>query len=991
MSVAFQVRRRLVKPALSMLAVLCALLGATAPLVAQQARGNVMVRVTDRTTSAPMADVVVRVVGTEITQVTNAAGQALLTNIPVGRQSIATERLGFGTRTDTVTITAGETAALAVSLNESAVQLEGLVVTGTAMGAQRREIGNSISVVTSEEIQKIGAANFEDLLRGRALGVSVTGTPGSPGAGSDLTLRGVTSVNGRNQPLIYIDGIRLPSGMPEASQGESQENASFLGSINPADIDRIEVIKGPAASTLYGTEASAGVIQIFTKKGQPGKPRWTFNMKQGLSTIGHVGPELDPTGLHVNDCTRQLAFDSTTYQFSVVNTPDPGCPSSGTWLRDAHVHDYQLSARGGAGDVTYYLSGGWGNTQGVVAPQSAKNLSLRGNFTFDGLRNLQITMSTMYSRRDIVWIPNGDNTEGLLYNVARGPEGATPDNRDDLVLDMEQDQFINHFNTAGNISWTPSASFRHRLNVGVDFSNSHFITERPWLFWNNPEGDRAADIENQRVLTFDYAGSWHKALPGDFTSTLSWGGQYNQGEHLGLRGDSEGFLGPGDKVLQNGEEEFVQEDKRVTESGGFLGQAQIGWRNRLFVTGGFRADTHSAFGENYTVDQQFTIFPKLQATYTLSDHAFWPDWWETFRVRSAYGESGEPPGVDDPVTTFQVAGTDENQNGFIILNQGNPDIGPERARELEYGLDATMFNGRLGVTFTGYTRKTTEGRIFVTPPSSNGIAESVPVNTGEWRAKGFETSLDVIMFEREAVRWSVNGGYQYNRTEMVELGSPEFAGFSFNYLNQYRTGFPMPSLWTNRIINADSVGQLPIYSDTVEYFGATRPPHEISLGTSVTLFDRLTIDAFGVGQYGHVLYDDLAQEMATDGLWPPCFETNVRVEQFQQGATEAIANLTAREIAHCSQDYATDGDWVEKADYFRLQSVTGTYRIPERLLRFGLTSAMVSLQVTNLFTLTDFSGLYPDSLIRPLEQTARGAGYILPPPRTFTLGLRVNF
>ena len=990
MSVAFQARRRLVIPALSMLAVLCAVLSAE-PLAAQEARGSVLVRVTERATNAPMADVVVRVVGTQVSQVTNAAGQALLLNVPVGRQTVTTQRLGFGTTSDTVVVAAGQTAALAVTLNESAVQLEGLVVTGTATGAQRREIGNSMTVVTSEQIQKIGAQNFEDLLRGRALGVSVTGSSGTAGAGSDLTLRGVSSVNGRNDPLIYVDGVRLPSGLPEGSTGEAEEHASFLGSINPADIDRIEVIKGPAASALYGTEATAGVIQIFTKKGQAGPPRWTLNVSQGLSTIGHVGPSLDPTGLHVNDCTRQLTFDSTTYKFGILNERDPGCPSSGSWVRDAHVQKYNLSARGGAGDVTYYLSGGWDNTQGVVAPQGAKNLTLRGNFTFNGLRNLEITMSNMYSRRDIVWIPNGDQTEGLLYNVARGPFGETPGNNDAVVLDMELDQFINHFNSAANISWTPSASFRHRLNIGLDFSNSHYITEEPWLFWNNPEGSRTADVENQRVITFDYAGSWHRALPWNLTSTLSWGGQYNQGEHLGVRGDAFTFIGPGDKVLQNGEEFTAQEDRDVTESGGFMLQSQIGWRNRLFVTAGLRADTHSAFGSDYTVDQKFTMFPKLQAAYTISDHSFWPKWWETFRIRSAFGVSGDPPGVDDPVTYFQVAGTDENQLGFIIQNQGNPGIGPERATEWEYGLDGSLLNGRLAYELTGYQRKTTDGRIFVTPPSSNGIAESIPVNTGEWKARGFEGSIDVLALERDAFRLSLNAGYQWNRTEMVDLGSPEFANFSFNYLNQYRTGYPMPSLWDEKVINADSVGVLPIYSDTVEYFGPTRPPHELSLGTSLTLFDRLTIDAFGVGQYGHVLYDDLAQEMATEGLWPACFETNVRVEQFQAGNTNAIAGLTAGQIAKCSQDYATDGDWTESANYFRMQSVTANYRVPESILRFGFTQAVVTFQATNLFTITNFSGLYPDALIRPLEQTARGAGYILPPPRTYTLGFRLNF
>ncbi|MCI0437270.1 MAG: TonB-dependent receptor [Gemmatimonadetes bacterium] len=954
--------------------------------VAARQTGSVLARAVNAQTGEPLAGVQVTVLNTQLGGITDNQGRFLMVNVPVGEQTVLAQLLGFGESRQQVTVTAGGSAVVNFNLFTRAVELEGVVVTGTAIAAQRREVGNSIALITSEQIRKVGAVNFEDILRGRALGVSVTGTSGTVGAGSSLLLRGTNSVNGRNAPLIYIDGVRMPSDLPEGSTGEAQEHASFLGSINPEDIERIEIIKGAAASVLYGTEASAGVIQIFTKKGQAGAPRWTFSVKQGLSRIGHVGPEVDPTGLHVNDCTRQLVYDSVNSRFDILNQRDPGCPSSGSWLRDAHVQEYQLSARGGSESTSYYMSGSWNRSQGVVAPQGADNLTLRANLTFDGFRNFRITLNSMLARRDITWVPNGDNAEGLLFNVARGDQGETPDNDDSLVLDLEQDQFINHFNTSANISWSPSSTFRHRMNVGLDYTNSHFITERPWQFWNNPLGDRATDIENRRLITVDYAGSWFTNLRNEFTSNFSWGGQYNQNEHLGLRGDTDIFVGPGDKVLQNGQEFFAQEDRDITESGGFFFQEQIGWNNRLFITGGFRADTHSSFGDDYTLDQQFTIYPRLQATYTFSDHAFWPRWWQTFRVRAAYGESGEPPDADDPVTLFQVAGADDNKSGFIIVNQGNPDIGPERTKELEAGFDGTILNGRVNYTATWYKRRTSNGRIFINPPPSNGIAETIPQNVGKWDSRGIETALDVIAYESPDLRISLNGSYQWNETIMRELGSPEFDAFNFNYLNGYREGLPIPSLFGKRLLNGDSVGVLPVYTDAdTSWHGPTRPPHEISLGATVTLFNRLTVDAFGVGQYGHVLYDDLAQEMAEDGLWPGCYPINARVNAGD------LAGLTAREIGRCSEDFADNEDWVEDADYFRLQSATVSYRLPEQWLPGSFTAATIQLQATNLFTITNFSGLYPDALLRPIEQTARGAGYILPPPRTYTINVRLNF
>jgi hypothetical protein len=199
----------------------------------------------------------------------------------------------------------------------------------------------------------------------------------------------------------------------------------------------------------------------------------------------------------------------------------------------------------------------------------------------------------------------------------------------------------------------------------------------------------------------------------------------------------------------------------------------------------------------------------------------------------------------------------------------------------------------------------------------------------------------------------------------------------------------MPALFGRKLLNPDSVGVLPRWSASNEdttFYSASRPPHEMSIGASLTLFDRVTLEAFGVGQFGHMVYDDLAQEMAQDGLWPECMPINARVEAGD------LAGLTTQQISRCSEDFAFLNEaWFEDADYFRMQTATLTYRVPEAWLPGALTAATIQLQGTNLLTITNFSGLYPDALLYPAGQTARGNGFILPPPKTFTLNLRVNF
>ena len=696
-------------------------------------------------TGEPLSNVQLSLDGTDLGALSTNNGRFLILNVPDGQSELVAQLIGYREERRTVTVSAGEPSVVDISMYPQAVEMEGMVVTGTAIAAQKREVGNSISLVTADELGYAGAINLEDALRGRASGVSITGASGTAGAGSDILLRGTNSVNGRNRPLVYVDGVRIPAGTLEDATGSASEHATFLGSIREEDIDRIEVIKGPAASSLYGTDASAGVIQIFTKKGAPGAPRWTMNTRQGVQRIGHVGPSIDPTGLRVNDCTRQFNhsledgyFFNRDEQGSFI--ADPGCPASGSWLRDAHVQDYSLSVRGGGEDVTYFASGGYGITEGVIAPNQSEDVNVRANLTFSGFENFQINLNNFYTRRDIAWIPNGDNAEGLLFNVARGDEGETPENDDSAVLDLTQDQVINHFNSSANIDWTPMDNMRHRLTFGLDYSNSHYVTQRPWLFWNNPLGTRTVDIENRRVITMDYAANYRFQLPKEFSATSSAGAQYIQYEHLGNRTDVEGFIGPGAKVLENAEEVTnYNEDRDATENGGFFAQQQFGWKNRLFVNAGFRADTHSSFGREYTRDVRFTIYPKAQATYTLSDHEFWPSWWETFRLRAAYGESGEAPPADGSLTIFEASSlADENNLGFIIDNLANPALGPERAREYEVGLDASLFDGLLALNGTAYKRTTFDGLIYV---------ESIPQNVGIWQSKGIEVGADFLVFE----------------------------------------------------------------------------------------------------------------------------------------------------------------------------------------------------------------------------------------------------
>ena len=233
------------------------------PLRAQQITG----RIIDQSNGQPLAAVQVSIPGTGVGALTQQNGRFLLLNVPVGTHTITAQRIGYRTQSAQVTVSAGATLVQDFTLPEEAVGLDEIVVTGTAGGGRQREVGASVSRVSSDLLESSGRMDLGAALQGRASGLTMTAGSPQPGAAGRIVLRGSNSISATEHPLVYIDGVRIYS--EAANIGPSQASQAYdpLSNIRPSDIDRVEIVRGPAATTLYGTEASGGVIQIFTKRG----------------------------------------------------------------------------------------------------------------------------------------------------------------------------------------------------------------------------------------------------------------------------------------------------------------------------------------------------------------------------------------------------------------------------------------------------------------------------------------------------------------------------------------------------------------------------------------------------------------------------------------------------------------------------------------------------------------------------------------------------
>ncbi|HET9985373.1 MAG TPA: SusC/RagA family TonB-linked outer membrane protein [Longimicrobiales bacterium] len=983
---------------------------AALPIAAQQGSGRVQGRVTSARDLRALAGAQVFVPGTGIGALTDAQGRYTIAGVPAGRTTVRVQMLGYSGADKSVDVAAGATATLDFQLGETAVALDQLVVTGTAAASRRREVGNSISSIGAQAIQNSAVATPKDALQGRAPGLTILENGGHPGAGATIRLRGINSISQDNTPVIYVDGVRIYNQLIPAGYGGRQGYLP-LDDIAPEDIDRIEIVKGAAATTLYGTEASGGVIQIFTKHGAAGAPIWNAEISAGVNNMGHIGPKEDASGYHINDCTAAATkyLNLTTGQL----TPyvDATCPSSGTYLVNGPVQRYALSVRGGAEKVTYSVSGNYGSENGVLPTSWNKDGGFRANLSFFPMQSVQVSFNNAYTRRHTRWAGDGDNSEGIMLDASRGPASymdGTKGNECDAaeaanqtcvtngyVFDAQNFSKGDHYTSGLTVSYAPSEKLLNRLTVGWDYNSNTHDTGIPWGWTGSGQEADGFLWEEQRLdtkLSLDYSGSLiNKFMGQKLASTFSWGGQLFEDRHRWTETDVAHFAGPSEPTLSSGatQEVYGDQRQRIINAGLFL-QELIGWSDRLFITAGLRVDGNSAFGENFGLQP----YPKLSAAYILSDAKFWPSWWETMKLRFAVGESGKAPGAFDAVRTWSPIADGNGSPGFTPSQIGNPDLGPERTREIEGGFDASLFQGRLGVEATYYNARTSDALVDVTFPPSQGFLNSQLQNVGTLANSGVELALNLGLITTPGFDWRLRANGSLLRSKAVDLGGQElYTGFE----SYVREGYPIPTYFGNRVKNPDAIANPDLESN--QPLGPIYPTRLLGIGTTMTFAQRLTLEVQTQGSFGGHLENDVAWNAEFRGTWGPCIPVQQKMIAAKKGDAHALDDVTALWRAKCSltRAGADKAFWTEPADFFKVRNVSLSYNLPARLVP-GASAASIMVSGRNLFRWTNYTGADPEVL--EVEDASNSGGttilgrrdyYNFPPYRTFMASLRVTF
>ena len=960
-------------------------------LGAQAGGGAVRGRITDAT-GRPLDAVQVLVPGTNRVTRADARGVYRLGGLPAGTHIVRAQQLGYGAVSRQITIAGNDTAVVDFELRPTALSLDAVVVTGTAAESRKKEVGNAMTGITAKDIENAPVKNVQDIVGARSPGITVLTNSGQPGAAGTIRLRGTNSVTQGNNPIIYVDGVRIYSDNAPISPGARQAPATF-NDIKPDDIERVEVVKGAAATTLYGTEASGGVIQIFTKRGSSSAPEWSLNTGIGMNQMGHVGPDSDPTGVFVNECSGPDLVDALG-----VPWVDPTCPASGSWLRTGAVQNHALSVRGGAQTLSYFLSGNFSSEQGVIATSSAQSGGLRGNFSFSPTNTLLFAFSSAYTRNEIRFIPDGNFASGFMLNVARGSNGNFKGGKGECVgititcvtnayvLDQEATNSGEHFITGLTLNWSPTTAFTNRFALGYDFATTDSKDVLPLGYLNLALGRIDKSDWSHTKLSLDYAGSYQTTLQG-LASTSSWGGQLfdDRDRLIGMTGND--FAGQGEPTLGSAARVTLGtvSRPRVVNAGFFL-QQMFGWRDRLFVTGGLRVDGNSAFGSSFGLQQ----YPKISAAYVLSEEPFFPKQYiSTLKLRAAIGESGKAPGAFDAVKTWDPIAADEGKPALTPAQLGNPNLGPERTREIEVGFDAGALDDRLSFELTAFRARTMGALIGVTYPPSQGFTRTQLENVGTLTNKGVEMQLSGDILRGSDLEWTGRLSYTKLSNNADDLGGRIISQGSSVYV---REGYPVPSYFGLRVTNPDDIAD-PII-DSTGFIGNAYANRLIGIGTTVRLFKRFAIDLLGEYQGGGYLGNFVGYQNALRNVWYPCYGTQQKLTAFAAGNTAALDDVTALERAKCAIDRtkANSDYWIQPTDFFKLRSASLSWNLPPNLLPRA-SSATLTLAGRNLWKSTDYDGLDPE--LRDASDQgaslARREYYQLPPSKQYLLSLRVLF
>ncbi|MCA9736805.1 MAG: SusC/RagA family TonB-linked outer membrane protein [Gemmatimonadota bacterium] len=991
------------------MAVALASMALAAPLSAQNQIGG---RIIDAETNQPLAGAQIRIAETGQGGLTQANGRFLIVGVQPASVTLEVTMLGY--RTVRQQVTTG-TVDVVIPMETAAVLLDAIVVTGVAGAQQARSLGNTVATVRADELTEIAPpSDVESLLSGQAAGVQIGVGGGEIGGGANIRIRGASSISLNSQPLLYVDGVRVNGNNADGGGGiggvgvDNSVPPSRLNDFSPEDIESIEIIKGPAAATLYGTEASNGVINIITKKGAQGAPRFTLTVNQGANWLPSPETYFPATWFRCAGTSGTCTAGEVT-EFNVLR--EDRVRYGYDWFQTGLPQGYSANVSGGTESLRYYFSGDWDRDEGVVDYNWQNRLNGRANLDWTpredldfhfGLSGVRSKLSSASANQPvttaILWSCFGGCEAGSgANNPVDGPQRGYIGYLPEVLADsVEGFQSVSRQTYNLQATHRPTSWFTHRLAWGGDWTETNNTQlyrpiQGPGHF--QPRGSKSALRQTTQYITAEYSATATVSPNESVTLATSGGLQYYQKQEDWIYAAGNIFAVSTLETVSAGSQKDAAEGFVENKTAGAYLQEQFSWQNRLFLTAAVRGDDNSAFGQNF----DFVVYPKFSASWVISEESFLEDsdWIADLKLRAAWGRAGQQPDVFAALRTYQPAVGPNGASTVRPENIGNPDLEPEVGEELELGFDASLFDRRLDIQFTYYDQARKDAIIQVPVRPSVGFPGIQFQNIGEISNRGVELALNSSAFQ--GTNWGLDLALNVstNDNEIVSMGGlpPQIlnganptTGWSGQY---YAEGFPLGSIFLKKVVSADIQGTgaaargvnvmceggavipgtpnlsrgggsaVPCADAPYLYRGSPIPTREATLSSTLTLWERLQLFAQVDYQGGHTMINGTAA--GAHLFFKVTREIQERDDPILLGY-EAIGSDGINQAG------------LMDASFAKLRRVSASYTVPESVAAgIGAERLTLTLSGHNLATLwqaTDEVFGYP---IRDPEQRDTGA------------------
>ena len=1022
--------------------------------------------VTEEGVSTPLANVSVNVSGSQVGTYTTETGTFALT-VPNGVVSLRVRRIGYQLRTILVQATESQ---VTIALKKDVLQLEGVTVTSQTTVVERRNAATAVSQVTGEQLARVPAQQIDQALQGKVVGANINMNSGIPGGGAQIQIRGNTSLFGSGQPLFVIDGVLMSNAsistgrnaITQAAPGLSSLNSNQdqptnrLADINPNDIEGIEVLKGAAASALYGSRATNGVVLITTKKGRTGAARFSLTQRFGTAQL-----------LRQNG-TRRFR-DSTTAFEVAANLNEDAIPA----IRGAIIanggtvpfYDYQqqlysrtplnyetnFAVDGGTETTRYRASLTNADLPGIAVNTGARRQSLRLNLDQNfsskitgtlGLGATRFTADRAVDGNDNTYTSPGyafaytpaiidlrRNADGTFpVNPFPGGGGANGSNPFQTFQFLRNNENTWRMQGNGRLDFQALATSLQQLRFSAVGGVDRFDTEgqilSPGFLQYEPNdrllGTAVQSQANSRQWNVSVSGTYNlnpTSLPFSSTTTVGYSLENQQLNVFQIQ--SRGLI-PTLPNVGSGVVSTSQNRNQFRDQAIYAQQDFLAFDERLFVSAGLRADRSSANGDV----NKFFIFPKYQMSYRFVNAL--PNL-DEFKIRGGLGESGNRPGYGARDIVLGDNGQISGQNGFgNAATQGNPNIQPERMRELEFGADARLFGGRLAFEYTRFDRKISDALLPLAVAPTLGFSSYLG-NGVRLRNKGNEVAVDVALLQRRDLGWTSRVTYFDVQERIESLPVPAFflpnSGFGAAFgRTRIGAGLPTSNIWGRRVVYAPVRASGAIVRNAAGGDSVRLALADTLLANGTPKFQMSFFNNFTVGPFGlnvqvdwrkggflsnltQANYDDAQTSRDYDEVSPcrgvtlpttPTAATDTRCLLPNGSIAGGAANATLGEYRRAYLNNSIAEPYVQDGSFVKLREVTLSYAVPsalgKRFLGSRVSDVRLSLTGRNLFTSTPYWGADPE-VNNFGNQPVRGFVDLapFPPSRSFFFNIDLGF